>query len=67
MPPPKDNLTESLYRRRTVKKKPSRSRARKPGRTARIMALDPFFIATLVLVACAVVLQFFLILWLEFF
>ena len=67
MPPPKDNLTESLYRRRPVKKKPARSRVRKPVRTARIMALDPFFIATLVLVACAVVLQFFLILWLEFF
>ncbi len=31
------------------------------------MALDAFFVATLVLVFCMALLQFFLIAWLEFF
>ena len=65
--PPKDNLTESLYRRRARKKPARRSSVPKRRRNGRTMALDAFFVATLVLVFCVALLQFFLIGWLEFF
>lgn len=71
MPPPSnDNLTTGigdLYRRKGKKRK--KARAPKPpvrSRSGRTMALDPFFVGTLVLLACAALLQVFLIVWLEF-
>lgn len=65
--PPKDNLTESLYRRRPLKKPVRRNSVPRRRRNGRTMALDAFFVATLVLVFCMALLQFFLIGWLEFF
>ncbi len=64
-----DNLTGGLgdlYRkkRRRRPERPERKRPvrRRPGRH---MALDPFHVITLVLLGCAVLLQIFLIAWLE--
>lgn len=69
-PSANDNLTTGigdLYRRKGSGRRPARARkkARRP-RSGRSLALDPFFVGTLVLLGCAAVLQVFLIVWLEF-
>ncbi len=65
-----DNLTTGigdLYRRKGTVRRPARARKKAPRpRSSRNMALDPFFVGTLVLLGCAAVMQVFLIVWLEF-
>ncbi len=65
-----DNLTAGLgdlYRQQRKKKRPApvvRNVSR--TRTGRTMALDPFYVLTLVLLFCALLLQLGLIVWLDF-
>ncbi len=68
-----DNLTGSLgdLYRQSKKKRPARRKklAAPPRRfrSGRAMALDPFFVTTVVLLVCGFAFQFFLMGWLEFF
>ena len=71
--PSNDNLTSGLgdlYRQGKRKPRPGRiakAPTQRRPRSGRAMALDPFFVLTVVLLACALLLQFFLMFWLEFF
>ncbi len=67
--PSNDNLTAGLgdlYRRQKRRPRPARLVKTPPrSRSGRSMALDPFYVLTVVLLACAGVLQLFLMAWLE--